>query len=357
MFEHQQDHFHLLPSILSPTTSYPLIAMSRCPIKNRLTPLPFLLSIRRKLRLPIFPNNIPCCCGHKLHDEFGDHAFSCDKGNKKRAHNVIAQDFALALSPALAQAGYIHPNTPLTIEPLIYLRSDPTARPFDISFSPDPTSSHVCPYTTIGADINITGSPPPPKHATTEDILNIITANADNNLQRHERSKLGRMHKPPTNTSPFIHGDTVIGELYHKNMVLIPFTIDPHGRFGPMLQAFLTTSNHPPQKPWRTTHSNTKYHRPNANLMYSRASNPPCPLGILTSADINWHESLSPTRRSFFGGSTQCKFLDLASLKHTAHYYAPPHVHSAYHQLPLHLTCILSLLQKILIWYIGSFLK
>ena len=70
--------------------------------------------------------------------------------DKKRAHNVIAQDFALALSPALAQAGYIHPNTPLTIEPLFHLRSDPTARPFDISFSPDPTSSHVCPYTTIG---------------------------------------------------------------------------------------------------------------------------------------------------------------------------------------------------------------
>jgi len=111
------------------------------------------------------------------------------------------------------------------------------------------------------------------------------------------------MHKPPTNTSPFIHGDNVIGELYRENMVLIPFTIDPHGRFGPMLQAFLTTTNHPPQKPWRTTHSNTKYHRPNANLMYSRASNPPCPLGILTSADIKWSESQSLTRRSFFGHS------------------------------------------------------
>ena len=26
VFEHQQEHFHLLPSILSPHTSYPLIA-------------------------------------------------------------------------------------------------------------------------------------------------------------------------------------------------------------------------------------------------------------------------------------------------------------------------------------------
>jgi hypothetical protein len=119
-----------------------------------------------------------------------------------------------------------------------------------------------------------------------ENILNKITANADNNLQRHERGKLGRMHKPSTPNTPFIHGDEVIGELYCKNMVLIPFTIDPWARFGPMLQSFLTTTHHPHQKPWRISHTNNKYHRPNANLMYERASQPPCPLGILTSADI-----------------------------------------------------------------------
>ena len=303
IFAHDPDHFHLLPSILSPTTSYPLIAMSRCPIKNRLTPLSFLLCIRRKLRLPVFPPNTPCTCGHHIHDIFGDHAFCCDKGSKKRAHNVIASEFALALSPALAQAGYLHPNTPLGIESQFHLRSDPTARPFDIFFSPDPTSSHVCPFTTIGADINITGSAPPPRSLIAEDILKTITANADNNLQRHERSKLGRAHKPATSSSPFIHGDSVIGELYDKNMVLIPFTVDPHGRFGPMLQAFLTTTTHTPHKPWCTAPHNNKRHRPNANLMYSRASTPPCPLGILTSADINWKASASPTRRTFFGYS------------------------------------------------------
>jgi len=99
------------------------------------------------------------------------------------------------------------------------------------------------------------------------------------------------------------HGDNVIGELYEKNMVLIPFTIDPHGHFGPMLQAFLTTTTHAPQKPWCTSPHNSKRHRPNANLMYSWASTPPCPLGILTSADINWSASASPARRTFFGNS------------------------------------------------------
>jgi hypothetical protein len=138
-------------------------------------------------------------------------------------------DFAGALSPVLVQADYLYPNTPMAVEQLFHLRSDPTAQPFYILFSPDPTSCHYCPYTTIGADINITGPPPTPttSQTQTEDILNTINAKADNNLQHHERGKLGRTHKPSTPTTPFIHGDDVIGELYRKNIVLIPFTIDP----------------------------------------------------------------------------------------------------------------------------------
>ena len=81
----------------------------------------------------------------------------------------------------------------------------------------------------IGADINITGAPPTPKtyQPDAENILNTITANADNTLQHHEHGKHGHTHKPSTPNTPFIHGDEVIGELYQKNMVLIAFTIDP----------------------------------------------------------------------------------------------------------------------------------
>jgi hypothetical protein len=102
----------------------------------------------------------------------------------------------------------------MAVEPLLHLRSNPTAQPFNISLSSDPTSCHYCPYTTIGADINITGSPPTPKTSQTEDILNTNTANADNNLQHHEQGKLERSHKPSTPNTPFIHGDDVIGEMY-----------------------------------------------------------------------------------------------------------------------------------------------
>jgi hypothetical protein len=162
--------------------------MSRSCTKHRLTPLTFLLCIHRKLHLPIYPNRTPCICGHHDHDTYGYHAFCCERGNKKRAHNIIDKDFSGTLSPVLAQAGYPYPNTPMTAEPLLHLPSDSTAQPFDISFSPGPTSCHYCycPYTPIGADINITGPPPTPKAYQPEDILNTITVNADNNLQRHE---------------------------------------------------------------------------------------------------------------------------------------------------------------------------
>ena len=103
--------------------------------------------------------------------------------------------------------------------------------------------------------------------------------------------------------------------LYQKNMVLIPFTIDPWARFGPVLQAYLTTTHHPRQKPWRTTHTNYKYHRPNANLMYERASQPPCSLGILTSADLQWVQSASPTQQTFFGNSYTAPTPSLHTLK------------------------------------------
>jgi hypothetical protein len=42
--------------------------------------------------------------------------FCCKRGSKKWAHNVIAMDFAGALSPDLAQAGYLYPNTPMAVE-------------------------------------------------------------------------------------------------------------------------------------------------------------------------------------------------------------------------------------------------
>ena len=57
----------------------------------------------------------------------------------------------------------------MTVEQLFHLRSDSAAHQFVISFSPDPTACHHCPYTTIGigTDINITGPLPTPQDLPT----------------------------------------------------------------------------------------------------------------------------------------------------------------------------------------------
>ena len=66
------DHTHLLPSILSPTTSYPIAGMSRLQLSHRLPPIPFALNMRRKLRLPILPYEFKCQCNN-TYDIYGDH--------------------------------------------------------------------------------------------------------------------------------------------------------------------------------------------------------------------------------------------------------------------------------------------
>ena len=150
-----------------------------------------LICIQRKLHLPMYPPNTCCTCGYHDHNGvFGNHAFCCDKDSKKCTHNTTNSDFPIILSPELVQAGYIYPNSKLDIKTHLHLRSDPTARSFDISFNPNTTSHHCCPYNTIGADITITGTTPPPKRHTSEDIIQTIIANADHHLQMNERRKL-----------------------------------------------------------------------------------------------------------------------------------------------------------------------
>jgi hypothetical protein len=98
-------------------------------------------------------------------------------------------------------------------------------------------------------------------------------------------------HPPPTST--ITHGDTVIGNLLNRNMLLIPFTIDPLGRFGPLLQNILFGQHAAPQLRFPPS-------RPNATQMYTKLLQYPSPKGILLLANHNW--SLHPTRR-FYGHS------------------------------------------------------
>jgi hypothetical protein len=63
MYNNAPEHLHLLPSILSPQTSYPLIDMNRSNSAHRLPNWAFDIALRRKLQLPIFKHHEKCKCG------------------------------------------------------------------------------------------------------------------------------------------------------------------------------------------------------------------------------------------------------------------------------------------------------
>ncbi len=95
------------------------------------------------------------------------------------------------------------------------------------------------------------------------------------------------------NEANIIDGDVVIGELIKANMVLLPFAIDPHGRWGPILQHFLSLSD-------KALDYNFPQHRPNARNMFTISTTYPCPIGILRTADSIWK---SNKMQQFFGYS------------------------------------------------------
>ena len=170
--------------------------------------------------------------------------------------------FAHALAPALSTARYVLPNTNVDIEPNLYLPSDPHSCPFDLSFdpypAPPPLASHGCTSHTIGANITISSLPPKPLiNPNSPDVLQIITANANTHLQNYERKKLGHTNKTDASASTITRGDTLIGNLLHRNMLLIPFVIDPLAGSA----RFSKTSSSA-----NTWHHNFGYHLPDQML-------------------------------------------------------------------------------------------
>ena len=107
-------HLHLLPSLLSPQTSYPLISLCLCRSipSNRPAPSIFTCSLKRKLRLPLFdPSDTSICpCGHHL-DPSGDHIFQCTCLCKIGAHNSIRDGFATLSLPHYSLQQYLLPTS------------------------------------------------------------------------------------------------------------------------------------------------------------------------------------------------------------------------------------------------------
>ena len=82
-----------------------------------------------------------------------------------------------------------------------------------------------------------------------------------------------------------------MGGILDANAVLIPMAIDPHGKWGPMMENSLFGFS--PRKNLTFTEI-----RPNARHMYERATTYPCPIGIVNKACSNWAREPS---RQFYG--------------------------------------------------------
>ena len=130
---------------------------------------------------------------------FRDHCFKYKHINKKW-HTIIRDSWATALQPALSTAGYINHTTKLDKERTNLPITETSARPFDLSFDPDTTTSgptHTpCPYTTIGADIAVTSSCAAISTNDSSRDAPSRLASANLHLQEAERKKLHRDRGP-----------------------------------------------------------------------------------------------------------------------------------------------------------------
>ena len=204
-YNENQDDIHLLPSILSSTTSYPLVGMNRSINNNRLNGTECQIMLRRKLRLSVF-HTIFRAPVEKLTGS---------------ARNQIAHQIARAIGPVLAVANITRTDTSMETEPRLYLTSDPLSRPYDISFNPNNPNHHLHEYNTIGFNITIANATKPlpstQNLSSSEDCITTLTANADIFLQDFERKKLIRTNNTNrtnnTRADPPVPGKAVIGDL------------------------------------------------------------------------------------------------------------------------------------------------
>ena len=117
MSTEKPDHIHLLPSMLSPTTSYPIAGMSRSQLLHRLPTIPFALNMRQKVRHFNLPYECKCQY-NKVYHIYGDHPFHCPKNHKGHPHDMITNKFSQSLAPLslLTTANIILPTSKLDKE-------------------------------------------------------------------------------------------------------------------------------------------------------------------------------------------------------------------------------------------------
>jgi hypothetical protein len=286
----------LLPSLLSPLTSIPLLSLSRRIESNRIPNTHFRLLIQRKLRLPVLPPSLqyqPCTCRAKtLLDPYGDHLFSCTGASKIPIHNRLRDTCFHILSKIAPIANLVTTITDVQLEPPNVLPSHPTLRPADIGIRPVPntnTNTDESEPGYIALDITFAATPTP--------ILS---------------QQLSSDHPDQKTPIPKVHDDSARQKfnvshsfaLLSRNVTIVPITFDHLGGTGPFAVNFfygLSTNNMiTPVAPLPQWSPQSFPRNPDAYLLYKRTLSQ-SPKNVFTTADHFWRQG-NPYQRSF--GST-----------------------------------------------------
>ena len=107
-----------LDEMFQRTTSLALLDMPRSDPCNRQKNQQWLVSLKRKLRLELWPKDevVMCSCG-KMMDNFGDHALGCKDCKKTTAHNDMVNGIVRVLKRVLMTCGLISTPTAVETEP------------------------------------------------------------------------------------------------------------------------------------------------------------------------------------------------------------------------------------------------
>ena len=159
-----QDSLDQLEDLLEPRHSKALMDMSRLNPKNRQSNEKFGISLRRKLRLSLWPGEDKpvCCCGKSM-DQFGDHLLSCRSHCKTAMSDKTRDGLASLMKRIYPLVKLVSSDKCVETETPRIVKRMPNIRPFDFSVLLDPLLDETAwrtPLFRLGFDVTYIKSTP-----------------------------------------------------------------------------------------------------------------------------------------------------------------------------------------------------
>lgn len=273
-----------LKELTQVSTSKSLLDMSRSQASSRQKNDNFIINLKRKLRLELWPNGdqVICKCGQVM-DPFGDHAFNCTCCSKKAMHDEIRDGLITLLQRLLKTVKMIQNSSQVEKEPEELLKLVPSIRPFDLAIKLNHSVGERqwhSPLSRIGFDVNCI----PSGASTSAKSQAARKKSSIERLQDGEIGKFCRNHHTDKDTGVTLSGDEIIGEILRHDMALVPITVTEFGMFGSLFNRFLFGTDALPNPPF-----DEKVSQADAASKLARSKK--VPRGVLVRANDIWrHE-------------------------------------------------------------------